>query len=147
MSRFYEILTAVQSLVVDLALEDVDAANVVVMKVPAARGGLLPELPGVVIAPGEGPRLEVATAAADDLVYPVQVATVQAGNQDGATKLDRALRWREDLTDAVRHQRLATVDSVYDCQVEPLPAFETAAWLAQYDVSGLLLNFRSREVR
>jgi len=147
MSKTGEILSAVKSVILGLELDGISDGNVVVAKRAVGRKGLLPALPGVVITPEEGPQVEAATAAADDLIYLVQVATVQAANQDATANLERALQWREDIINAFKHRRLSDVASVYHCDVSPLPAFDKNAWLAQYDTGGVLLGFRSREIR
>lgn len=146
-STYLSILEAVQTTVRLLSLTDIDSDNVVIAKLPLARRGVVPALPGLIIAPFGMKTADAAggTNASDDISYPVLIATLSKSDHDAAVNLDRDLKWGEDILAAFLHQRLPAVATVLTCEIEPRDAFDPNAWFAGYDAGAMVLRFISRE--
>lgn len=144
---YSDILSEVQADIVALSLSGMAATSIVIAKaLPRSEDEFVGGLPGCAIFPfgaiGERPGTNVR----DDIVYPVGILLVQAGNQDQATHRDRMLLWLERIRKAFIHQHL-TVTSVYTCFVDPKDSFNLDAFRQNYDAGGMVLRFVSRESR
>lgn len=130
-----------------LSLSGIASSSIVKAKaMPTSEDEFVGGLPGCAIFPhgniGELPGTNVR----DDIVYPVGILLVQAGNQNQSTNRDRMLLWLEQVRKRFIHQHL-TVTSVYTCMVDPKAAFDLAAWRVNFDAGGMVLRFVSRETR
>lgn len=148
-STYLSILEAVQTKIRSLSLTDIDTANVVIGKLPVARKGLLPGLPGVLIAPSgaKSANRDGGTNSRDDIAYPVLVTTLAKSDQHPSTNLDREFVWHEAILSAFLHQPLDGVATVITCEISPHDVFEPSAWMSGYDTGGIVLRFVSRESR
>ena len=144
------ILDHVQADIQSLALADIEAGNVRVIKVFSNVEELLPTLPGVLIAPLDGETIHRGdgTNQRDDFGYPIAVGMFAADSDSQSENYDRNLLWRERIRRRFVNQRLSGVASVYTCMVEPRQIVDPERWLSRnLWASTLVLRFLSREVR
>ena len=142
------IMNSVQSGIRGLALDGINPDNVVIGKVPTDRKGLLPALPGILIAPYGNTTIIGGTNLRDDVSYPILIAMLQAGNTSQTENRDRALQWSESIARKFRKQRLEGVADVYACQIVSDVKFDsTFLFTANIDVNVIQLQFLNREAR
>ena len=150
---FYQCLTAVRSRIRALALSGIADASIVAKKLPLPRafrdtGGIA--LPAIIITPHRD-RIDTAagTNARDEITYHVLVTIFAADNQEAtlAASLDTYLKWRQRIHTAFRNQRLTGVSSIVNCRVESYDVLHGPSWMDNLFVSGLILQFISRETR
>jgi hypothetical protein len=144
---------AVQARIRGLRLSDLNAASVVVQKVPWARDflGANPKyaLPGVIIAPWGEEQMNPSegTNLKDDVGYPVLVSIIAADRQRLVADFGKYLSWRERIARAFRNQPLPGVDEVISCSIDPGPILQPEAFLRGVYHSSMTLRFISREPR
>jgi len=149
----YRCLLAAQAVIQSLGLANVDAANVVVRKLPLDRGlgaGLPIQFPAVLLTPERETMDPTAgVAGLDDVVYGVRVTVVDVDNQESTllANLDKYSLWREQIARAFRNQRLSGVPEVINAHVDPADPILPDAWQDNLYAAGLLLRFVSREPR
>lgn len=147
-SVYERILEAVHSQIAALSLTGIASNDVVLQTTPDDITRRM-----IIVAPFGPERMLTGqrqrTNARDDIVYPVIVAHVDAANRDqGETKRDRWLGWRQDVSRTFRSQHLTGVDEVYDCVVTYRDSVDTNAWFTTNQCIGaMVLNFSAREVR
>lgn len=147
-SVYTNILNAVCSEIQSLQLEGISPANVVIGKVPTDRQGLLPSLPGILIAPFGSSTIVGGSNLRDDIAYPVLIALLQASNTSQTENRDRALLWSESISRAFRNQRLADVPTVNTCRLKSDTKFNASQFFtANLDVNVIVLQFENRETR
>ncbi|MBS0207809.1 MAG: hypothetical protein JSS27_02545 [Planctomycetes bacterium] len=142
----------VQAAIRALALPGLRPAAVAIRTLPSLResvGERIPALPAVLVCPlgRESNETLAATNRSDTVGYPVGVAIVAAADQMSADRRSLYLVWRERIVRAFRHQRLAGVDEVLTCVVEPEPVVAAEAWLRNVWHSAVVLRFIAREPR
>lgn len=157
-ARHFEVLNAVRDTVAGIGLNGVLPVNCVVGLLPLVdkllkRGEL--HLPAVVMAPHLAESINgngmTGTNLHDDYGYPVTVCLVE--NADASMLLtgsgiNRYLYLREQLVKAFHNKRLAGVDSVAKCLVEPAPVVELNTWVSDsLYVSAFVVRAISREQR
>jgi hypothetical protein len=141
---FYQCLTAVQSVIQSLSLSGVSATDIKVWKTPwVAR---LNQLPGIVITPVPE-KITPATNQKDDVEYGVSVAMARVSNQSQTDGMATVLKWREQISRALRYKPLTGVSEVYTVRVEPGQVFWEPAFQAQHDVGALTIRCVAREPR
>lgn len=145
-SVHYQCALAVQSTIRSMDLDSLADANVLVQKLPVYRGDGLPVVTLSTHMP-ETMRPGAGTNIRDDVGYPVHVSLVAEGKQNLTNNHARNLLWRQRILRAFRHQRLAGVDGVWTCLVEPGPTVDASWFPAGRDVSSFVLRFINREVR
>lgn len=152
-SKHGDILNAVRDKIKTLTLEGIASANIqrkLLGKVDSAiKAGTL-KLPAVVVSGLLGSeRISFGTVKDDDVGYPCTVAIVSnADGEDLETEAgeERYLLWRQTIREAFQNQRLAAVESVAMCSVEPANIVELNAWVgSSLFVSGMIVRALSRD--
>lgn len=150
-----QILDAVRSRIVTLALSGIADASILVRKVNTFRGIGVQEaspviaFPAIVIAPATS-ELTPSTAGTnerDDIGYPVLVGIVDADEQTLTDNHNRNLLWRQQIRQAFINQRLPGVTEVNECKIEPRDITKFSDWVSGKYVSLFVLRFTSRETR
>lgn len=149
MSSVHEtILTSVKSVIEGLSLDGISASNVIVCKVPTDRNGVLPQPPGVLIAPYGTRTIVSGTNLSDDYSYPVLIALIQKSNTNQTENRDRAQEWSERITRAFVNRRLSGVATSCGCKLVTDVKFDAGAFFsAMVDCNVIQLAFISREAR
>lgn len=161
-----DLLTLIQTSIVNRGLQGISSSSVLVQKVPRARAQDLPDgatsFPCIVIAPWGAEELLDFGTSRDDVVYPIVVGIVANDQQKDQSK-NRGLYfgWRESLRKLFINQPLpnqvtATVNGTsyasgmlaYQVKIQPLDIIDRESWqsFGNY-VSGMVLKCYSREVR
>jgi hypothetical protein len=146
------ILDAVEAVVDSLALEGIDdtiaadpGGGVIQLKVPFNERLTLPCV--LLTAFGLAETMRGQVNSQDDLGYPIQVSFLANDAQRQETQ-ERGLKWREQVSRALRYQRLAGVDEVYTVEPEPDPVFALEGTeQLQYVVSTIAFRVVTREPR
>ena len=152
-SVHYQCLEAVQAAIQAAVL--VATGSVLIKKLAVDRSlkdqGVT--LPAIILSPGtETMDRNAGVVGFDDVVYPVQVVTAQADNQEStlASGLSLWLKTRQNLARGFRQQPQSvrtmapTINNVW---VDPRQPVVPEAWKQNLLVSILNLNFLSREPR
>lgn len=160
----YDLLTAIQTSIVNRGLSGITAENVVIQKRPATKASDLPaaKFPCILIAPwGAEDMGDRGTILHDDIGYPIVVAVVANDQNDQQANFNQYLYWRESIRKLFNAQPLpnqvtATVNGTsyasgklaQEILVRPLDIVDKDAWdkLGNF-ASGLVLNCNSRETR
>lgn len=147
----YQCLTAAQTRIRALTLDDVASASIVVKKLPlerVKRNDTL-TLPMILITPARETTPESGVTTHDDYGHGVMVTIIDDDNQEStlAANLNKYQLWREKIMHAFRNQRLAGVSSVHTARIEPHDPVIPPAWRAGLFASALLIRFMSRETR
>jgi hypothetical protein len=146
-SIHYRCLLAVQARIQGLLLEGIAAENVVLQKLPFLETNA--SLPRILLSHlgKEDVSSEPGTNLRDDIGYPVVVSIIAADNLDQQQNASQYLLWRERISQAFRHQRLAEVPEVWTCRIEPRQVTTSDAFSHNVYHSSLTLRFFSRESR
>jgi hypothetical protein len=99
--------------------------------------------PVIIVAQGATEEFPGGEFGHIDIVYPVVVAHLFAGNQDYLLNDDRNT-WRQAILDTFHRQGRpeVTLAAVPDCNTDPNPVMELAAFQGKnLDVGGLLFRF------
>lgn len=141
---FTRCLEAVQATVRELDLTGVPDDRVHLRTVPQDSAGLA--TPCVFVFPfgSEGFAEGAGTNLKDEIIYPVMVAFIKAGNQDNdATPRDLYLLNRQRISDAFRNQRLAGVPESIMINTSYREVISTNAWLNHnLFAGGIVLNIK-----
>ena len=132
----YQCCEAIQAFIQALSLTGLDSANVKIQKFPKNRDGMAV---GCYITPLRESR-EPADTGRDEISYRVQVTLVQASDGDLTSNLATELLWRQQITLAMSEHPLTGVEEIHSVIVDPGPVVIPSAFLAQYDISTILLR-------
>jgi hypothetical protein len=148
-SVHYRCLLAVQNLVQALGLAGMNAGQIQITWLDAARCQQLYSLPCVSISPLGREGQPGLLTGLDDIEYPVLVSIEDAGQGDMSLDIPGRTLWRQSIFRCFRHQRLSGVPEIITTDVDPNPVLDER-WFVGQDlrfVSSLLFRFRSREPR
>ena len=148
MSVYYDILTSCQTAVQALGLTGIANAQIVVRKLPKATD-TLETLPQIAICPAEEPeQVKPFTFEGKvDVVYPVELVLIAAGNRDYSANLDAYLGHREKMRRAFQRPTLTGASTVWDTEITPDPAYDRARLNSSYEYLGMRVLFHSIEQR
>lgn len=155
-SIHYRCIEAARTRIAAAGLSGLDGASVVAYHLPIARDFLaepgetpLKTLPGVLVTPFGTERHDPdeGTNFRDVIEYPVQITIVAVQNQLLATNLEARLKWREQVFDAFRNQRLPGVEEVERCLIEPQSIVDTASFDNNLWHSAMVIYCRAKRRR
>lgn len=147
-SVLYRIMTAMQTQIVALSLEDVSSANVVVKWLPRDLDSSVDPKPMIVICPAPLPENDQSyLTATDHIGYPVLVASLNAQNQDYDDNIARNTLHRQKIRQEFISQGLVGVPEVQYCRVEPQAIINPAWFDKNVFYSAQVFRFSSRETR
>jgi hypothetical protein len=141
-----DVQTAIVGAINAGTLVGLDAANVVIQKVPSDRNQALP---AVVISPTQE---EMPPSAGvndrDDIAYNIVLALINNDNQNQTANFEQELNWRQNVRRLFHNQKLGplTTENVM-CRVKPLATVHPDAWSANLFLSMLVVQVLCRETR
>lgn len=105
------------------------------------------DMPAVIITPyGRPETMQGGTNQQDDLGYPVYIVFMMRDPDDQSTQA-RTLLWRQQVSRAIRNQRLAGVSEVHHCVIEPDPVLTMNPADYSLIASAMLVRCVARELR
>lgn len=111
----------------------------------------LDTLPCLVLAfpdePEEDKPLSFEAEVGREVIYPVDMVFIAAGNSDFEGQRARYTRWREQLRRAFQGPRLDGAATVFMTQIRPWVPLDRGLLNQQYAYSGITVRFHSAERR
>lgn len=167
MAILFDLMTAVQSSIVNRGLVGVSSANVLIQKVPTTKPSLAPNTPAdypvILVAPfgPEGLDPNGGTTIRDDVIYKLIVAVLAKDGLDQSANFNQYLTWRQSIRSLFHNQPLPNqVTSIvngtsygsgqlaWHILVLPLDIVDREQWFGRNTfASGLVLQCTSREAR
>lgn len=150
MSVYGDILDAVVDEIQNLGLTDIAPGNVKRMKIARDRKADLPTKPGVIVSTFGSKEIPATggTNLSDDKFYPVAVVTLQSSENSQTANAERHLTWLEAIEGKFINKRLSGASTVQTCNIAPRDTFDPSSFVTKnVDAGGMVLRFRSREVR
>jgi hypothetical protein len=141
-----DVQTAIVGAINAGTLVGLDAANVVIQKVPSDRNQALP---AVVISPTqEDMPPSAGVNDRDDVAYNIVLALINNDNQNQTANFEQELNWRQNVRRLFHNQKLGplTTENVM-CRVKPLATVHPDAWSANLFLSMLVVQVLCRETR
>jgi hypothetical protein len=135
--------TAVDSLL----LAGIPPAKVVKRWYPGNFKNIDGALPMIQICPFGAEEYPGTLNNTDDVAYPVLLILIDAADRESTKNLTRDLRFREQISRAVRFQVPAGIQSVYYTDLRPDVLINPDAWEDGRAIQALIFSYRSRERR
>lgn len=130
-----------------LNLSGIPESRVVPMWYPTLLKDISPTTPACIVAPFGPEQFPNNLNDSDNVSYGVLVVLVDGINRQSKANFDRDLLWREQVSRALRFQRLAGVSEIWNTVPEPDTVVPAEAWKANFLIQATLYRFISREPR
>ncbi len=138
-------LSAIEDRLSDLVMVGNPNANIYKYLVPRDETISLPCI--MLTLEGERETQPGTLTGTDDIGYPIGVSILDRNDQRDTTNRAKYLLWRQQISRALRHQRLAGVPEIFTVNVEPRAVVDPQLPHFAYFVTGLVARCMSREVR
>lgn len=145
-SVMFRCLTAVQAQLQTLTLENLPPANIQVRYLPRALEGI-DSWPLVCIAPLGQESIAPYMASIDLVQEPITVATIVPQNANYNANMRQCTRWREQIGQRLRHQRLPGVPEMLTLEQLPSSIFDGSAFQHLWFLGLCLFHAKTRQTR